>query len=115
MTLQESGPLPLLSLTRVSSQLVVTGRHVSAMDPQSLKALVGRYHRDSGLQEGALQEALDDSDHGTAFREWLQLHVGPDNLLSKDELALYDRWPALMYSRISRHLADSLPQILLAR
>ena len=83
------------------------------MDSQSLKALIGRYHRDTGLQEGVLQEALDDSNHGTAFREWLQLHVGPDNLLSKDELALYDRSPALMYSWIILHVANSSPQILL--
>ncbi|OHE95021.1 hypothetical protein CORC01_09678 [Colletotrichum orchidophilum] len=41
------------------------------------------------MDRHSLQVALDDPEHGTAFTEWARLHLGPDNLLSRDELALY--------------------------
>ncbi|KAM0324420.1 hypothetical protein ACHAQA_008202 [Verticillium albo-atrum] len=59
------------------------------MDANTLRELLSRYGRKTSLNEGVLQDALDDSSHGTAFKEWTSMHLGPDNLLSKDELALY--------------------------
>ncbi|TDZ40706.1 hypothetical protein CTRI78_v010175 [Colletotrichum trifolii] len=41
------------------------------------------------IDRNTLQAALDDPEHGTAFTEWARVHLGPDNLLSKDELTLY--------------------------
>ncbi|KAM0276805.1 hypothetical protein ACHAQH_006394 [Verticillium albo-atrum] len=59
------------------------------MDATTLRELLSRYGRNASLSENVLQDALNDSNHGTAFKEWTTMHLGPDNLLSKDELALY--------------------------
>lgn len=36
----------------------------------------------------AISQALDDDEHGVAFSEWAATHLGEDNLLTPDELAL---------------------------
>lgn len=58
------------------------------MEARDLVSLLGRYGRDVGVDENAIRMALEDPVHGTAFKEWVQLHLGDENLLSVDELAL---------------------------
>ena len=41
-----------------------------------------------------LKAAFDDEEHGPAFAEWASLHLGPDNLLTRDELALFVALPS---------------------
>ncbi|GKT52702.1 vacuolar H+/Ca2+ exchanger [Colletotrichum tofieldiae] len=57
------------------------------MDVSSLENIIRGYG--IAIDRRTLQAALDDPEHGTAFTEWARLHLGPDNLLSRDELALY--------------------------
>ncbi|KAF6836722.1 hypothetical protein CPLU01_03516 [Colletotrichum plurivorum] len=57
------------------------------MDVSHLEAIVRAYG--IAVDRHTLQAALDDPEHGTAFTEWARVHLGPDNLLSRDELALY--------------------------
>ncbi|KAI8313131.1 hypothetical protein K4K59_004955 [Colletotrichum sp. SAR11_240] len=57
------------------------------MDASTLESIARRYGM--AIDRHTLQAALDDPEHGTAFTEWARLHLGPDNLLSKDELSLY--------------------------
>ncbi|CCF36040.1 hypothetical protein CH063_07695 [Colletotrichum higginsianum] len=57
------------------------------MDISSLESIIRGYG--IAIDRRTLQAALDDPEHGTAFAEWARLHLGPDNLLSRDELALY--------------------------
>ncbi|OHW99683.1 hypothetical protein CSPAE12_01584 [Colletotrichum incanum] len=57
------------------------------MDVSSLENIIRGYG--IAIDRHTLQAALDDPEHGTAFTEWARLHLGPDNLLSRDELALY--------------------------
>lgn len=56
------------------------------MDVSTLESIARRYGM--AIDRHTLQAALDDPEHGTAFTEWARLHLGPDNLLSKDELSL---------------------------
>lgn len=35
-----------------------------------------------------IRNALDDGEHGAAFAEWAIMHLGQDNLLTADEMAL---------------------------
>lgn len=35
-----------------------------------------------------VQHALDDADHGAAFAEWANAHLGPGNLLTADEMEM---------------------------
>ncbi|KAK1709807.1 hypothetical protein BDP67DRAFT_580156 [Colletotrichum lupini] len=57
------------------------------MDVSKLEHIVRSYG--IAIDRHTLQAALDDPEHGTAFTEWARLHLGPENLLSRDELALY--------------------------
>ncbi|EFQ35975.1 hypothetical protein CGRA01v4_07683 [Colletotrichum graminicola] len=57
------------------------------MDVSSLENTIRVYG--IPIDRHTLQAALDDPEHGTAFTEWARLHLGPDNLLSRDELVLY--------------------------
>ncbi|KXH42897.1 hypothetical protein CSIM01_06005 [Colletotrichum simmondsii] len=57
------------------------------MDVSNLENIVRSYG--IAIDRHTLQTALDDTEHGTAFTEWARLHLGPENLLSRDELALY--------------------------
>ncbi|WYZ41061.1 hypothetical protein EsH8_IV_001402 [Colletotrichum jinshuiense] len=57
------------------------------MDVSKLENIVRSYG--IAIDRHTLQAALDDPEHGTAFAEWARVHLGPDNLLSKDELSLY--------------------------
>ncbi|KAK2733844.1 hypothetical protein CKAH01_08258 [Colletotrichum kahawae] len=57
------------------------------MDLSTLESIIRRYGMP--IDRHTLQAALDDPEHGTAFTEWARLHLGADNLLSKDELSLY--------------------------
>ncbi|GKT47550.1 uncharacterized protein ColSpa_07731 [Colletotrichum spaethianum] len=57
------------------------------MDVSSLENIIRGYG--IAIDRHTLQAALDDPEHGTAFTEWARFHLGPDNLLSRDELALY--------------------------
>ncbi|KXH64931.1 hypothetical protein CNYM01_04200 [Colletotrichum nymphaeae SA-01] len=57
------------------------------MDLANLENIVRSYG--IAIDRHTLQAALDDPEHGTAFTEWARLHLGPENLLSRDELALY--------------------------
>ncbi|RXG41534.1 hypothetical protein VDGE_09718 [Verticillium dahliae] len=59
------------------------------MDLTALRDLLSRYGRGTLPDENVLQDALNDSNHGTAFKEWISTHTGTENLLSKDELSLY--------------------------
>ncbi|KAH6693504.1 hypothetical protein F5X68DRAFT_45462 [Plectosphaerella plurivora] len=59
------------------------------MEAQALASLLGRYGRDIGVDERGIRDALENPIHGTAFKEWVQLHLGDENLLSVDELDLY--------------------------
>ncbi len=36
----------------------------------------------------ALLSALEEPDHGAAFADWARLHLGPETVLTKDELVL---------------------------
>lgn len=56
------------------------------MDVANLENIVRSYG--IAIDRHTLQAALDDIEHGTAFTEWARLHLGPENLLSRDELAL---------------------------
>ncbi|KAK1622980.1 hypothetical protein BDP81DRAFT_454980 [Colletotrichum phormii] len=57
------------------------------MDVSNLENIIRGYG--IAIDRHTLQAALDDPEHGTAFTEWARLHLGPENLLSRDELALY--------------------------
>ncbi|CRK25609.1 hypothetical protein BN1723_013622 [Verticillium longisporum] len=59
------------------------------MDLTALRDLLSRYGRSTLPDESILQDALNDSNYGTAFKEWISTHLGTENLLSKDELSLY--------------------------
>jgi hypothetical protein len=41
------------------------------------------------VDRATLRTALEDPEHGATFTEWARVHLGQDNLLTKDELALY--------------------------
>lgn len=58
------------------------------MDLAKLSSLLRRFDSSIHIDDTALKAALDDPTHGPAFKEWAKLHLGPDNLLSKGELAL---------------------------
>ncbi|KAG7144669.1 hypothetical protein HYQ46_013350 [Verticillium longisporum] len=58
------------------------------MDLTALRDLLSRYGRSTLPDESILQDALNDSNYGTAFKEWISTHLGTENLLSKDELSL---------------------------
>ncbi|KAL0932460.1 uncharacterized protein CTRU02_213413 [Colletotrichum truncatum] len=57
------------------------------MDSSTLESIIRSYG--VAIDRHTLQEALNDPEHGTSFNEWARLHLGPDNLLSREELALY--------------------------
>lgn len=57
------------------------------MHGSELEELLSNYGKNSQFDESALQQALADPIAGTAFQEWTRLHLGQENLLTKDELA----------------------------
>jgi copper(I)-binding protein len=63
------------------------------MDPEALKtaeALAVNAARTHGVHvdQAQVQRALQDAEHGPAFAAWVNAHLGSDNLLSLDEMAL---------------------------
>lgn len=54
------------------------------------EALLVRLGRAYGIQatRDNLQQALADAEHGAALAEWATVHLGSENLLTPDELAL---------------------------
>lgn len=54
------------------------------------EALLIKVAREYGVQaaKGDVQRALADAERGDAFAEWARMHLGPDHLLTTDELAL---------------------------
>ncbi|KAL2753021.1 hypothetical protein ACRALDRAFT_2061376 [Sodiomyces alcalophilus JCM 7366] len=59
------------------------------VDVATLSGLLRKFDTGIRIDDSALKAALDDPTHGPAFKEWASLHLGPDNLLSQGELALY--------------------------
>ncbi|ROT38141.1 hypothetical protein SODALDRAFT_379357 [Sodiomyces alkalinus F11] len=59
------------------------------VDAGTLNGLLRKLDTGIRIDDASLQRALDDPTHGPAFKEWANLHLGADNLLSKGELALY--------------------------
>lgn len=47
----------------------------------------GRLHGVTATKD-EVRSALDDAEHGPAFAEWAIQHLGQDNLLTPDEMAL---------------------------
>jgi hypothetical protein len=47
----------------------------------------GRLHGITATKD-EVRSALEDAEHGPAFAEWAILHLGHDNLLTGDEMAL---------------------------
>ncbi|PHH64684.1 hypothetical protein CDD81_4125 [Ophiocordyceps australis] len=74
---------------------VAGGFHASSQSQapvhNSALPLVLKAARACGLEarRDEIQRALDDAQHGAAFAEWATTHLGPDTLLTPDELAFY--------------------------
>ena len=56
------------------------------MDVETLERILRAYA--APTDRTVLKAAIDDPEHGDAFSKWASLHLGPENLLTKDELAL---------------------------
>ncbi|KAL2880243.1 hypothetical protein SGCOL_004292 [Colletotrichum sp. CLE4] len=67
------------------------------MDVSNLENIIRGYG--IAIDRHTLQAALEDPEHGTAFTEWARLHLGPENLLSRDELALSGQVDKLVESQ----------------
>jgi len=72
------------------------------MDVESLERILRAYG--VSTDRGTLKAAFEDPEHGTAFAEWATLHLGPNTLLSRDELSL-----SVLPCRPPLAVADTVP------